>query len=243
MAPAPKRLSFTREDFPGAPAWMEKLLDGLNPFAQQVVQALSKGLTPSENSACEVKTVSFTAPAPVWTAPTLENNWVNYGGGFDSAGFRILPGGDVWAKGLVKDGTINTRVFAWPTGYAPSLSHIFATDTSTGYGRLDARTDGVYAVTGGTGNVSLACRFQAAATCAPPVPPAAPWPLSVQHGLPEVSEVRALKTRCIDATALELVGAPSFEWVAGHESNVLLRNVWGLVPGRRYEVSLLLQSG
>jgi len=53
--------------------------------------------------------------------PAFTNSWVNYAGGYDTAGFMIDPFGFVHLKGLVTNGTDNTSAFTLPAGYRPPL--------------------------------------------------------------------------------------------------------------------------
>lgn len=60
--PAIKR--FTREDYQGAPDWLDKLFYTLNLFMTSVYSALNQGLTVEENSLGMVKTMSISGAAP-----------------------------------------------------------------------------------------------------------------------------------------------------------------------------------
>lgn len=60
-------------------------------------------------------------PTPdAWTAPTLLNSWVNYGSGFNPAGFYKDVFGIVRLRGCVSGGALNTTIFTLPTGYQPT---------------------------------------------------------------------------------------------------------------------------
>jgi len=63
-----------------------------------------------------------------WTAPTLLNGWVNYGGSLATAGYTKDAHGFVHLKGNIKNGTttINTVLFSLPLGYRPPEHHHFA---------------------------------------------------------------------------------------------------------------------
>lgn len=54
-----------------------------------------------------------------WVAPTLTNSWVNYGGGFEAAGYKKV-GTQVFIRGLVKDGAVGTAIFTLPVGFRPT---------------------------------------------------------------------------------------------------------------------------
>jgi hypothetical protein len=55
-----------------------------------------------------------------WVTPTLLNDWVNYGGSFAIAGYRIDNMGFVHLRGLIKDGSSADEImFTLPAGYRP----------------------------------------------------------------------------------------------------------------------------
>jgi hypothetical protein len=82
--------------------------------------------------------------AETWTAPTLLNNWVNYGGGFNNAGYYKDPFGVVHLRGLIKDGTttLGTALFTLPTGYRPVAQELFTVTSGSALGRVDVLTTG-----------------------------------------------------------------------------------------------------
>lgn len=53
-----------------------------------------------------------------WIAPTLLNGWVNFGGGYNTAGYRKI-GKLVEIRGLVMNGNVTLPIFALPAGYIP----------------------------------------------------------------------------------------------------------------------------
>lgn len=60
--PAIKR--FTREDFPDAPNWIDKLFYTLNLFMSSVYSALNQGLTANDNTLGMIKTLSISGASP-----------------------------------------------------------------------------------------------------------------------------------------------------------------------------------
>lgn len=93
-----------------------------------------------------------------WVAPTLTDSWVNFGGGYSPAGYRMRPDGSIALRGLVKDGTLGpaARVFDLPAGYRPTGREVHSVYLDTGLGRVDIQTDGkVSVITGSSGWVSL----------------------------------------------------------------------------------------
>lgn len=60
-----------------------------------------------------------------WTAPALQNGWVNVGAPYNLAGYR-LAGNWVELRGAIKNGTITsgTLLFTLPAGYRPLNSNV-----------------------------------------------------------------------------------------------------------------------
>lgn len=70
------------------------------------------------------------APDAGYTNVTaFQNGWVNYGGVYMPAGYRMHPDGTVRIRGLVKSGTFGTtttgNIFTMPAKYAPAGQKIF----------------------------------------------------------------------------------------------------------------------
>lgn len=92
-----------------------------------------------------------------WTAPTLLNSWTNYNSTYSPAGYFKDKNGIVYIRGLVKGGTLATTVFTLPAGYRPQYSMILSQACSTGFCRVDVRSDGSVMITanGSTSYTSL----------------------------------------------------------------------------------------
>lgn len=92
-----------------------------------------------------------------WTAPTLLNDWVNFGGGNAEAGYWKDPFGVVHLRGTIKDGSgLPTLVFTLPAGSRPSASHRFATVSNGLFGIATVDSSGgVSASSGSTTYFSL----------------------------------------------------------------------------------------
>lgn len=73
-----------------------------------------------------------------WTAPTLLNSWVNFGGAFANAGYRKDANGFVHLRGLIKSGTTTggTVLFNLPAGYRPSAGVVFPVASNGAYGQI-----------------------------------------------------------------------------------------------------------
>lgn len=86
-----------------------------------------------------------------FTAPTLLNSWVNYGSGFNDAGYGKGSDGVVRLKGLVRNGG-NNAIFILPVGYRPTSVHIFIVQTESAFGTIYIYTDGAVTKTNGSSN-------------------------------------------------------------------------------------------
>jgi hypothetical protein len=82
-------------------------------------------------------------PAP-YIYPTLQNGWVNYGGGHAPAQFIKLSSGVVLIHGLIRTGTATagTLLFTLPEGYRPATKLTFPVATNDRIGRVSVLTDG-----------------------------------------------------------------------------------------------------
>lgn len=66
-----------------------------------------------------------------WQVPTLQSNWVNYGGANQTVRYRTDVIGAVHIQGMVKDGT-SPLVFVLPAAYRPSSTLHFALSVFNG---------------------------------------------------------------------------------------------------------------
>lgn len=91
-----------------------------------------------------------------FTAPTFQNSWVNFDGGYQVAGFYKDPFGVVHLRGLVKNGTVGQPIFTLPEGYRPAARLLFAAASNDAFGRVDILANGhVNAEIGNNAYVSL----------------------------------------------------------------------------------------
>lgn len=102
-------------------------------------------------------TVAYTSfvvnSIPLWTDPTLENNWVRYDNYYAGAGYTKTASGMIVLKGLIRAGTAPARAFQLPTGYRPQNSLLFqqsaaAASGPSAAGRIDVTADGSVIVQG-----------------------------------------------------------------------------------------------
>ena len=84
-----------------------------------------------------------------WTDATLKNNWVNYGGTYEVARYKMVNG-VVYIEGMVKDGDDNSTIFTLPSFMHPSKNIIFSTISGGSVKRLDVRSNGDVKLIGST---------------------------------------------------------------------------------------------
>lgn len=58
-----------------------------------------------------------------WIAPTLTNSWVNYGSGYELAGYRLI-GNQMHLRGTLKNGVVGSAILTLPVGFRPTAGHV-----------------------------------------------------------------------------------------------------------------------
>lgn len=256
MALPPKATRVSREDLPGSPDWVDRLLQAQSTHQEQTSAALDRSLTVADNMQTQSVSVDVIGPDHVWTpvapagnpAPSFLNGWVNYDGSHEPASFRIDHAGRVYRRGLIKSGTIGLDAFILPVGYRPAFNVTFPSDSNGahGSGRVWAATSttqtpgGVSPLGGSNAFFSLEGSFQAAAPCAAPIRPTGQgWPVSIKLTVPTVSWVQVVKVQDLDAasnTTFQAEAVP--EWSMSTSGQLLLLAVPGLTPGRKYRLTI-----
>lgn len=84
-----------------------------------------------------------------WNAPTLINSWVNFGAGFNPAGYFKDPFGVVHLRGTVKSGTVGNDIFILPAGYRPANTEILACVSNGVLGIIEVSSGGNVNATAG----------------------------------------------------------------------------------------------
>lgn len=235
---SPKLRAIPAEAVQDMPAWFSPILDLLNSYLSDSGNAFD-GLPK-----LELRDISYTAPSPVWTAPTFQNSWVNYGGGEQVAGYRIGSDGIVRLRALIKNGTLNTAAFTLPAGYRPSSPQAMIAHCSNGadqVGKLIIATDGsVKPVTGGNTFFSLAgVAFEAASPAALPILNSSSA-VAVSYSLPDIAGVHVVSCRASSVTSATSSGAPVVDWEKSGKNSLRIKNISGLSPGVKYAIRLLL---
>lgn len=95
-----------------------------------------------------------------WTAPTLLNSWVDYGGTAATARYRA-EGDRTWIEGIVKNGTLGLPIFNLPAARRPAKDQHLATVTNGVFGLLTIVAASGDVVVQSSSNVwaSVACSF------------------------------------------------------------------------------------
>lgn len=78
----------------------------------------------------------------LWQTPAFVNSWVNYGGGYNNAGYFKDAFGLVRLRGLIMNGTVGSACFVLPIGYKPAARVLFAAISNSAIGRVDVLTTG-----------------------------------------------------------------------------------------------------
>lgn len=68
-------------------------------------------------------------------APALINSWVNFGSGYNNAGF-FKDRGVVHLRGMIKSGVLTSAAFVLPVGYRPASQEFFGTVSNFAFGSV-----------------------------------------------------------------------------------------------------------
>lgn len=260
MAPPPPKRLLSKEDAPGAPEWLERLLGPLNAFINPAATALGQGLTFRENFAGEVRTVDVLCPEE-WVAVSDEASGLGAGWSVNittSASPRLLSyrktqDGMVEVRGRVTFST-GTPTGANPiinfpnAGWLPDRREVFDAFSTTP-AILSAFGTSLKWESGGFTNISTSGDvFWMASDRSPPR-----WatPVDVklgtaQHPFPgRPGSVQVLRATVQgNLTAPAVVTALDAEFInlerAKASPGVRIHRVWGLVPGMRYTLTILV---
>lgn len=232
-------LLLSREEFPEQSEWIDRLFRPINNFSSGVAAALSGA--PS----LAFKEIRLVIPATAYTAPTFTNSWVNFGGSFRNAGYRIDQLGFVELTGAIKNGTMNASAFTLPAGYRPPESHIWANYSYTGAAQALAAvqvvSDGTVVPTFGN-NTEFhldGVRFAATSPASPETWSSDGWPIYVAHGLSSCDGLLAVSATIKEPGATDAVGHFTLDWADVGDGRVKLKAAWGLTPGKTYFVNLM----
>lgn len=147
MALLPSRTQLTTEDVPGAPSWIEPLLQRLNGFTGPVYDALSRGLTFAENFSGEVLDVVVT-PQDDWVPVTFGTGWAQWPDpNFPRCALHKDEDGFVTARGLVDNTGPGDYLFTFgaASSYAPAPGEwgILTSNAFMEHGTVIVRSEGL----------------------------------------------------------------------------------------------------
>ena len=103
---------------------------------------VKKAVDAAETEEARLEVDKLDATTDTWNTATLENSWVAYGSGRDTAKYILDSDGYVHLKGTVKNGTIGTVVFTLPAAYRPAYWKIFPVVTGAAFGYCLIATNG-----------------------------------------------------------------------------------------------------
>lgn len=254
MAPPPPKRLLTKDDAPGAPDWLDRLLGPLNAFVGPTATALGQNLTFRENFAGEVRTVDLLCPED-WVTPTLSAGWSSTIAGTSPRplSYRKTFDGKVEVRGRFTFSTgvpsASAPVIEFPSeGWLPDRREVFDAFSSppavlSAFGTALRWESGGYTNVSASGDV-----FWMASDRTPPR-----WatPVDVKLGAPQRAfpgrpgSVQVLRATVQGSpTAPAVVTAIDAEFInlerAREAPGVRIHRVWGLVPGVRYTLTLLV---
>lgn len=234
----PEFRPLAREDFTEAP-WIEKLLRPLNSFLTQVRAGLQNGLTLSENLNAEVKTLDVTAKDD-WVAISLTSP---YTAGSPAPAYRKV-GRRVSFRGVL---TLNTAVSgnAWaslPASVRPDISVAYAVPGGAAGEFLRVAVNTAGSATLAWSGAPATCSLDGISYDAVDddgINPA--FPISFK------TKVRGRAAGLIVLRVVELSGrdeivvgsAVTVGW-SQDAASVQLKGLTGLVPGKKYRVTMLV---
>ena len=108
--------------------------------------ALPNGVTATTQSALDnstkAATTAYVNATPSFTAPTLLNSWVDFGGAVEVSGYAKIANNVVVLKGTIKSGTTGVSAFLLPVGYRPTGNQLFAVVSNSVFGYVTVQSDG-----------------------------------------------------------------------------------------------------
>lgn len=247
----PPNLRLSKEDFPGVD-WIDRLLRPLMIFAGQTENALTRSLTLTENISSQV--LEFTVQMNSAKMPvTLGNGWGNLSNRGEKDHqppiWRKTPDGFVWVSGAIGLGVAGTAPFALPQAAWPKKEYIHACyasfDGLPALCKVRVDQQGVCWVGEGLGGVAdevFLNLFYEAADLTPLVNTA--FPISTKLDLAEPVGVVPLRAVELPSPLDErpVFKALFVDWQVQNDKLVIY-DIPGLQPGKKYKVKLLVYGG
>lgn len=229
-------------------------------LANQLSQGLNGNLELTRNLNAEVKTIQVTLPNeyPTWHyvgatgEPGFVNGFTNWFATENNAAFRRTPDGYLELRGIIKSPAIApptfTTIFTLPAGFLPPWTMRVPIAVNNTANILEVTAAG--AITTGGGPVFLAggwftldgLRFAITNPGSNEPFSGGDWPYKVQTKVRNgVAGVSVIGCRDLNPSLGGLsASAPVLGWAALDANEFAIRTVYGLAPGRRYELTLLI---
>lgn len=248
MSPPPPKKTLSKEDVPGAPAWVEGLFGPLNAFILPTTSGLDRGLTFRENFAGEVRTVDLVVPDD-WTPMATVGAWIPATGGRQASRWRKLSNGDVQVQLAVQRLGAPGGIEPIAVGLPPADGvYSFPCVTPGGYGSMDVNPSGQVVYTAGgsslfISNAQYTAIDRTPARWAAPVDvrlgspqkpfPGKPGQVMVLSAMPKASLAGPSMVSGWDITPINLS-----ENSKKPTPGIRIHNVWGLLPRVAYTLTL-----
>lgn len=88
------------------------------------------------------KVNALTTADAEYTAPTLLNGWVDFGAGYNPAGYMLDGLGFVHLRGLIKLGAMYSPAFQLPPGFRPAYDEYMATIAGNAFASVTTTSAG-----------------------------------------------------------------------------------------------------
>lgn len=148
-------------------AWTTLELHGTSPTTARYCDVLIHASAPTP-AAANIDSAEFnraSLPQQVWrgvgpgTGTPWENSWSNFGGVFETVGYRINSLGNLELKGLAKAPSpapaAYANIFTLPSEYRPAATKLFRVNTSAGAADLEIAASGTVKLQSITANAYL----------------------------------------------------------------------------------------
>lgn len=238
--------TFRREDYPDLQTedQRDRFFRQLNTFCKQTQSALSGGLTLGENSSAFLKTVTFTAND--WTPVAYQNSWTDVGAPYAPVAYMKDSSGRVWLRGVAAAGTLNTVLFTLPAGFRPASTVAVGVGYWTGAAVTSANiaiaSDGTATGAGMTGTSGYDVKLDGISFQASGGSSLCPA-ISFRNTLPSrPAGVLTLGARDVTDRNASSVALGDIAWDSTADQ-VLVSDIAGLQPTRKYQISLLVIGG
>lgn len=219
------------------------LLENLNQFMRETSSLLNGRALVKENLTAQLFQFDVTVPAD-WVTASLQSSWVAMPAPDAAPAYTKDPLGRVQIRGVAKLGTLASPAFNLPAAYRPEFAHNFAAIANGAAAYMTVGNNGdVTPVSGSNAWFDVTCSF-IAVDRSPVVPSCFPVLLRyTQSSLP----VGVVPWLVLDKAAVKsrnrVVG---LDWEYASKSDggyIKINNMPGLLPGKKYAVTLMAFAG